>query len=292
MKKGTGIQLVEMTEHAHGIAIAPMSSDYLDQGLDDQSSDAHRHDFYTLFILDGGFLSFNVDFEPVSMEPLSLLLINPGQIHHCTSYRDISGWVMAFDAKLIDQKSRNELGQALRQIVTKRLNQDETTVLSQLLALLYQGSQNNTSGEFRMQYLQSLLNAVFYYIVNLFQSLDSEAAASHSPRAITITRQFQQLVKEQCITWKKPAQYAYQMNISVSYLNDTLKTVTGLSSTHFIQQEIIYEARRLLVYTNQSVKEIAATLGYDDYKYFIRIFSKMAKTSPAKFRLSEKGNKA
>jgi len=87
---------------------------------------------------------------------------------------------------------------------------------------------------------------------------------------------------------KKPADYASMMNITVSYLNDTLKQVSGFSSTWHIQNEIFTEAQRLLFYTDKSVKEIAFELGYEDEKYFIRLFGKKIGSSPACFRKTHK----
>jgi AraC-like DNA-binding protein len=83
---------------------------------------------------------------------------------------------------------------------------------------------------------------------------------------------------------KKPSDYADLMNFSISYLNDTIKSVTGFTTTYFIQQEMLREGQRLLGYTDLSIKEIADHLGYDDSKYFNRIFSKLANVSPGRFR--------
>nr|WP_262898746.1 helix-turn-helix domain-containing protein [Dawidia soli] len=74
------------------------------------------------------------------------------------------------------------------------------------------------------------------------------------------------------------------MSFSTSYLNDTIKSVTGFTTTYFIQQEMFREGQRLLCYTDLSVKEIAALLGYDDHKYFNRLFTKLANLSPGRFR--------
>lgn len=54
----------------------------------------------------------------------------------------------------------------------------------------------------------------------------------------------------------------------MSYLNECVKNITGFSVSYHIQQRIILEAKRMLFYTNKSIKEIAIELGYDDYPYF------------------------
>jgi len=68
-----------------------------------------------------------------------------------------------------------------------------------------------------------------------------------------------------------------------------VKSVTGQPVSWHIQQRVILEAKRLLYHSGRSLKEIAATLGYDDYPYFSRLFTKVAGMSPLTFRHKNRG---
>lgn len=46
----------------------------------------------------------------------------------------------------------------------------------------------------------------------------------------------------------------------------------------------IDHAKRMLLNTGKSIQEIAICVGYQDEKYFSRIFKKIAGTSPSDFR--------
>ena len=83
---------------------------------------------------------------------------------------------------------------------------------------------------------------------------------------------------------KSPAEYAKTLNISSAYLNECVKSTTGNSVSYYIQQRIILEAKRLLYHSGKSVKEIAVELGYDDYPYFSRLFSKVTGMTALAFR--------
>lgn len=107
-------------------------------------------------------------------------------------------------------------------------------------------------------------------------------------RAFKLTRQFRILVKQQFKTLKNPSSYAEILNISPSYLTEVVKDITGKPAGYWIQQEIIIEAKRMLYYTDLTVKEIADDLGYTDYAYFSRMFSKIAKQSALDFRKKNK----
>ena len=83
---------------------------------------------------------------------------------------------------------------------------------------------------------------------------------------------------------KRPSEFAANMNIMVSYLNDTVRSVTGFPVTYYIQQELMREAQRLLYHSDLAIKEIADTLGFDDAQYFNRLFSKVIGVPPGAFR--------
>jgi len=83
---------------------------------------------------------------------------------------------------------------------------------------------------------------------------------------------------------KSPSQYASKLNISPVYLNEAVKKTTGQTVSDYIQREIMTHAKRLLFYTNLSIKEIALELGYEDWAYFTRLFTKTSAISPRQFR--------
>ncbi len=63
-----------------------------------------------------------------------------------------------------------------------------------------------------------------------------------------------------------------------------VRSVTGFPVTYYIQQELMWEAQRLLHHSDLTVKEIADTLGFEDSQYFNRLFSKVIGISPGAFR--------
>ena len=108
--------------------------------------------------------------------------------------------------------------------------------------------------------------------------------AKHSRRHIEIVLSFIHLLAEHLATSRSPSYYASQLNISPVYLNEVVKKVTGMSATLYIKNELILQAKRLLVHTDLSIKEISDSLGIDDYAYFTRIFTQTTGISPGTFR--------
>jgi AraC-like DNA-binding protein len=92
------------------------------------------------------------------------------------------------------------------------------------------------------------------------------------------------LIAAHLTTVKSPAQYASLLNISPAYLNEAVKKTTGFAAGYWIRYAVALEAKRLLFYTDKSVKEIACELGYADHAYFTRLFPGMSGIPPTLFR--------
>lgn len=78
--------------------------------------------------------------------------------------------------------------------------------------------------------------------------------------------------------------YAGQLNKSPKTLANLFAMYNHKSPLAVIQQRIVLEAKRLLLYTDKSAKEIAFYLGFEDAAYFSNFFKKQAGQSPQDFR--------
>ena len=63
-----------------------------------------------------------------------------------------------------------------------------------------------------------------------------------------------------------------------------MKAVTGMNVTVYIKNEVVLQAKRLLVHTDLTVKEISYRLGIEDHAYFSRLFLQATGVSPTAFR--------
>jgi AraC family transcriptional activator of pobA len=77
---------------------------------------------------------------------------------------------------------------------------------------------------------------------------------------------------------------ASQLNLSPRYLSDLLKQETGKTAIELIHLFVISAAKDLLTRDDQSVSEIAYTLGFENLSYFSKLFKKEVGVSPNEFR--------
>lgn len=249
-----------------------------------EASVPHRHDHYCCFFVENGNMDFMIDFKPVTINKQSMLISYPGQVHEVVKHQTCNGWVLAFDAKLINENARLIIEESLTKIALISLNEEENDWFKKLFELISSVINSDRKAMFQPQLIRSLLDSFIYQASVIYQVQESTRIQENSSRHIDITKRFRQLLQKNFKVMKKPSEYAEKMNFSVSYLNDTVKAVTGFPLTYFIHQEVVNEAQRLLYYSGMSVKEIAYALGYEDDKYFIRLFGKSTGSSPAIFR--------
>jgi len=281
------IHLFELAKSSYGLVISPMLASFVPVENAATAFDPHRHDSFGLFLLRSGEMTMMVEGQEIIMQRSSLLLVQPGQVHQCIQSTKISGWVMFVDGKNLDMKTRAVTEQSAQEIALFSLGSDGLLFTDQLLLSIYQAAEDKNPGPFQTEMLHALINALFYQAANLHLLPKSSAERSAS-RPAQIVQQYKGLIKSHFKNLRRPAEYAALLHISVRHLNDTVKAQTGYSATYLLQQEVIGEAKRQLTYTTKMVKEIAFNLGYGDYKYFIRLFTKIVGQSPSGFRKNTK----
>lgn len=98
------------------------------------------------------------------------------------------------------------------------------------------------------------------------------------------SRLFDRLVENNFAKHHAVSAYADMLNISPKALSKRIAKYSTLTPSEIIQRRIILEAKRMLIHTSLTVKEIGYKLGYEDPSYFIRFFSKHVNMAPQNFR--------
>lgn len=244
---------------------------------------AHRDDYYIFAFQEQGYIKMMIDFKEVVIEGSAILCVFPGQVHYGTIALDTKAWFIAMDVSWINENLRPVFDQSNTESQPAFLNADEAGLLKKYLLLLDEAYKSDKNLLFNTLTLHAMTDA-YLSIFASFYSADKEAEMQSDLRTVIITRQFKKLLLTDFRTVKSPSAYAAALNISPSYLNEAVKKTTGSPVSYWIHQEILLEAKRMLFYTDHTVKEIAHNLGYDDHTYFIRIFSKTEGMAPLQFR--------
>lgn len=234
---------------------------------------AHRDDHYMFIVQQEGTFTLEIDFEEVVMQGAAICFVAPGQVHRYVQWSGKEVWFLCADVGQVGEAYR-DIFDTYPQVVSIR----EDDVLFSAMPILDQVLQQK-----QQLVVPHQLSAILSIMATAIIATKATGHTFNSQR-YHIVHQFKQLTRDQYKDVKQVQQYASLLNITPLYLNEVVKEVTGFPASYWIQQEILLEAKRLLYYTVNDVKQIAYELGYEDHAYFSRFFKKNTGMTPLSFR--------
>jgi AraC family transcriptional activator of pobA len=242
----------------------------------------HRDDHYIFFLLKKGSGSLMIDLQNVDLKTRQMYYILPGQVHHHIRARRAEGWFLAIDTSLVPAECRNVFEGKLSLQLPCSLEPALFQQYLNLLTLLQERCAGANKAGFDRLAIHALLQSFLAMAAKAYDDLPEPNQTLSRPAELS--RQFKLLMAKKIRTIKNPSDYSTRLNVSQSYLNESVKRITGFSISYWIQQEILLEAKRLLYYSELNVKQIAYELGYEDPSYFSRFFRRAAGMSALEFR--------
>ena len=100
---------------------------------------------------------------------------------------------------------------------------------------------------------------------------------------VNLIRSFNYLVEQHFKTEHSVSFYAEQLFKSPKTLSNNFAKLNQ-SPLQIIHERIILEAKRLLIYTDKTAKEIAYEVGFEDASHLSRLFKKHTSQSPSDFK--------
>lgn len=261
-----------------------ISAKYMHAEISSQEHDIfvpHRDKHYLIAISTAGSFKILIDFQEIVISPAQILFISPGQVHQVLELDNPQAIGINFDPSLISEELKIALQHVFKANLLTKLNPDthqNIVKLGEILISTLESKYQKFTGHSANALLQAVLNM-------LADTKTGEANNDKKDsRPAIIYEAFQKLLGENYLYWKRPADYAAAISISVSHLNDVVKDISGESVSQQIRQRNVLEAKRLLFFSSLTVKEISFGLGYDDPIYFSKLFKKATKVTPLAFR--------
>jgi AraC-like DNA-binding protein len=243
----------------------------------------HRTDFYHIFLLENCRPVHYVDFEQIKTEPYTLLFIDKNRVHQFDPSLNYKGQVIIFtDDFFIDVKLlRNSiLFNGLSDISLKPPLKDfkRFAAISQSISEELTQPAGSDKQILLKNYLHNFLILAErekrkHYLTTIKKGPD-----------LDYTLHFRDLLETNFAAQKAVSDYAARIFISEKRLGQATQAILGKSPKSIISERILLEAKRLLVHSNLSVKEVGMELGFADPGYFVRYFKKNSKSTPAQFR--------
>lgn len=248
----------------------------------------HRHSYYEICVFVNGAGRHEIDFHTHSIHSNSIHFISPGQVHLISREKHYHGYLIVFSSEFyalgrVQQDFQDNFPLFNNYKIHPLLNMEkkEFDELLHLIELLRnEGADGQgTNQEILRCYLQIFLLKCRQYYEKQF----ADQAKMDDPHYIQV-QQFQTLVEKHFMKFHLVQEYADLMSISPAMLNKYVKKITGNTALEIIMDRLVLQAKRLLIYTDLSNKEIAFRLKYNDPSYFTRVFKSKTTKSPSAFR--------
>jgi AraC-like DNA-binding protein len=247
------------------------------------STTLHRHNFYQIVWISNGEGEHVVEQNKFRYKKGSVFLLAPHFMHQIQYGSDVNGFVISFSDTFLD-KLQYELT-----LLFYNLNNCMINVPSSDLEM-FNKEMEHLHYNYAMTALADKNIILQNYIHILIIKLKNYALESGNQSSVLdgdkfmLAEQFISLVRNHFRKEKALDFYLDRLAVSQRKLNDVIGAVTKLTPAKFIEQYSLNEAARLICFSNDNLKEIAAWVGYFDSSYFAKAFKKHFGKSPLQYR--------
>jgi len=274
-------EMAEPTVHdlpaeADALEVVPLELDHIDG---DDVLEPHRHAYHELIWVREGSGRHLIDGEPVEFGPHTMTLIAKGQVHQFERAEGVRGYVVRFDDEWLSGSRRWLFaGQACTPLTVP---EDEAARFDSLVDLL-RVEVDRQPGPESAELRRNLLSAALLWAQRWREAqLEGGGATSTD---VQLHRNFQETLERDFTKSHEARHYASELGVTTGTLSRTLTRLTGSTTKQLILERVMLEAARLLRFSDLSVKEIAARLGYSDQFAFSHAFKRQRGEAPLDFR--------
>lgn len=243
---------------------------------------AHCDDYYIFGFVEQGCCRVSIDFCEREVQAGEVVCVRPGQVHQIVQAGNVHAFLLFMDCALVDADSTRTFTEYALFPFSFFVDITTQQELIQLFTMIQHRMDVSVSSVEETVVIRNLAGAVVGMIAAALRLQMSDN--SHGRRHVEIMLAFQNLLADSDRINREISYYAERLHLSKVYLNEVVRKITGVSLGRYIQNELMLRARRMLVYTTLTVKEIGQNLGVEDSSYFTRMFVRSVGMSPTAFR--------
>lgn len=238
----------------------------------------HRHDHQEAVVLTAGRSVHEIDGQELRIDAPSVLLIAQGKIHRIRLNQGAEGWVIRFGNEAVPADTASLFSQFMD---ASTIPLEDERLRRSVLGLvdLLAGTTHCSSSNVR----RHLLAAFLALLVE--ESRRVAAGRSVGSEDYVLFHRFLKRLDQSFSTRKDVDFYASDLGLTPKRLSALCQAMFGKTTSKIIEERSVIEAKRLLAYTSEDVRQIALALGFSDHAYFSRLFRKASGLSPSEYRM-------
>ena len=279
-----------MKQHSFDVSLKKIGMLQVDgESLELINSDEYKLYIKVLYVAKG--CKIKVDFNVYDTTGPSLFFISPNQVLSIESLCNEPGYLIFYNQDFYCIQIHDEEVACDGLLYNNIHNMPMTVVPAQESAFidnlfLQIEDEFNLKDCSQEEMLRTYLKQLFIKSTRLWKIQHLDVVMARQDNDIEFFRRFTQLLEANYKKKHSVADYADILAIAPKTLTHKFKRLNLPQPNEIIKSRIILEAKRLLVHTPKSAKEIAYDLGYEDPAYFSRLF--YIKTGETPFRFKSK----
>ncbi|SAK66981.1 helix-turn-helix domain-containing protein [Caballeronia ptereochthonis] len=249
--------------------------------------DAHRHDALLQFLyIRGGGGEVLIENSMIEIVPPCVIMLPAQTVHGFNFAPGVDGLVITVAQRSIEaiaSIAAPGLVPVLQRAGLMRVSASAARESSLMPIVELLEKEFRATDRAHMAAGMPLLIALFVHVARLCEHESTPSVASTDRRAKQIKR-FRELVAAHFREHRPVEFYAQKLGMTVTQLGRICREEIASSPLAVINEHLVREAQRDLVYSNMSVKQIAHGLGFADIAYFSRYFRKQTGVTPTQFQ--------
>lgn len=247
-------------------------------------------DTFVILIVNKGTLNIKSGDSNYSLSGGTIACVPPGEALSLNLNKSqTNGYIMAFSSAF-SKLLQIPIGLTKDKLLFKDSDSDSTeTTLRRIIMLIKDElSDNDNEDLFRKEKLLNLVSVFYIEILNAYAKMSPIARKLYKPDGISrknkICKDFLILLNQHSREERQLKFYANKLCISPKHLSLLIKETTGLSANRWITDAVIHEAKRLLLDSENSVKEISYLLNFPSQSFFGKYFKREVGLSPSNYQ--------
>ncbi|WP_282013975.1 AraC family transcriptional regulator [Marinifilum flexuosum] len=243
---------------------------------------AHRLNFYQIVIITKGRGVHEVDFEKIAYSENTVIPIAMGQVQRFTDNEQLEGYAVLFTPDFLIKRGIDFQYLYNYTIFTHTIKPVSNIANKEVYTLLNEMIAEQTKGQLfdSAEYQRNLLKNFLIQIErNKRERVDIVCDDSFH-----LYIRFKKALEDNISYKFRVADICDQLNVSAKQLNAAVKLFAHSNAKQFIDARILLEIKRLLVYSNLSIKEIAYEIGFDDPTNFTKYFKARVNMLPSEYQ--------
>lgn len=254
-----------------------------------------RFDSYLVIFCIKGRVKMDINLNSYDIKEKSLIINTPGNIMRISeigSHETLHFIVLALSPEFISS-IRFDFLKLFNESITLldnpciELDDESLSLCSKYFTICKEILDSDIS--VKKESLAGLLSSCFYILGSIWSEKISkvrESSPAPSARAKIVFDQFIRLVTEYHTSQRNMAFYAERLCLTPKYLSMLVKKVSGRSAPDWIDSFVILEAKNLLKYSDNTIKEIVFKLHFPNQSVFYKFFKSHTGMTPSEYRNS------